>query len=62
MNIRSTLIHRRRPCCPMCDALGFKQDRRDFFGDPVLKCNSCGHEWISKDGKPGAQGTDRRQG
>lgn len=57
---RSTLFRRRRPCCPMCESLGFKQVEKDFWGDPVLRCNSCGHEWVSRHGKPDARGTDRR--
>lgn len=58
--IRLPLFPRRRPGCPQCQGLGFKQVRSDFWGQPVLRCQTCSHEWTSSAGKPDARGTDRR--
>lgn len=56
---RSTLFQPRKPRCPMCDNSGFKVVGHPY-GEPVLRCHACGHEWESKHGRSDARGTDRR--
>lgn len=45
----------------MCDAFGFRKVRDDFFGEAVLRCSTCSHEWTARAGTQGSNRTPAKE-